>query len=66
MAPFGEDVVEQHCVDAAEQQIAVRMHVVFVRHRPDAVVALGPQQDFVGDRPAERGDRPAAQIGERA
>ena len=31
--PLGEHVVEQHGVDAAEHQIAVRMHVVFVRDR---------------------------------
>ena len=42
------------------------MHVVVVRHRREAVLALGAQQDLVGDRAAERADALAAQIGERA
>ena len=64
--PFGEDVVEQDGIDAPEHQIAVRVHVVVVRDRLDAVVALGPQQNLVRDRAAQRGDLAAAQIGERA
>ncbi len=32
--PLGEHVVEQHGVDAAEHEIAVRMHVVVVRRPP--------------------------------
>ena len=54
MPALGEHVVEQHGVDASEHQIAVRMHVVFVRHGVQAVLALGAQQDLVGDRAAER------------
>ena len=42
------------------------MHVIVVRHGDDAVVALGRQQNLVGDRAAERADAPPAQIGERA
>ena len=40
-AALGQHVVEQHGVDATEHQILVRMHVVFVRDRGEAVVALG-------------------------
>ena len=65
-SPFRQDVVEQHGIDAAEQQIAVRMDIVVVRHRLDAVLALGAEQDLVGDGAAERADVAAAQIGERA
>ena len=32
VAPFGEHVVEQHRVDAADHEVAVGMDVVFVRH----------------------------------
>ena len=38
--PFGEHVVEQYRVDPAEQQVRVRMDVIVVRNRLEAVVAL--------------------------
>ena len=63
--PLGQDVVEQHRVEPADQQVAVRMHVVVVRHRLEAVLALGAQQDFVRDRAAERADAAAREIGQR-
>ncbi len=65
-ATLGENIVEQHRVDAADHQIAVWMDVVVIRDRVDAELALGAQQYFVGDRAAQGADPPAAQIGERA
>ena len=64
MPPLGEDVVEQDGVDASDQQVAVRVHVIVVRHRAEAVLALRAQQDFVRDRSAERADGLAPQIRE--
>ena len=49
---FGEHVVEQHRIDAAEHEVttdARRPHA----ERPDAVVALGAREDVVRDRAAE-------------
>ena len=65
VTPLGQHVVQQHGVDAPEHQIAVRMHVIVVRDRAQAVVALGAQQDVVRDRAAERGDAFPTQVGER-
>ena len=42
------------------------MHVVVVGHRRDAVLALGAEQDLVGDGPAERGYPAAGEVFERA
>ena len=64
LPPLRQHVVEQHGVHAPDHQIAVRMHVVVVRHGAHPEIALGPQQDFVGDRAAERRDPLAAKIGE--
>ena len=66
LAALGEHVVEQDAIDPAEHQIRVRVHVVVVGHRRDAVLALGPQQDLVGDGPAERGHPAAGEILEGA
>jgi hypothetical protein len=52
---LGEHVVEQHAVHAAEQQIAVGVHVVVVGDGSDAVLALGREEQVVGDGAAERG-----------
>ncbi len=59
-----QDVVEQHGVDAAVHQVFVRMHVIVVRDRSDAVFGLGLQQDLVGDGAAKGGDTAAGQRGE--
>ena len=59
---FGEDVVEQHRIDAAEHEVTVRMHVVLVRERPEAVIAFGAQEDVVRNRAAERRHAVAAQV----
>ena len=40
------------------------MHVIVVGDGDDAMVALGGEQNFVRDRPAERANAPAAQVGE--
>ena len=60
-----EHVVEQHGIHTPERQIAVRMHVIVVRHRHHAALGLRGEEDFVRDRAAQRGDAPAAEIGER-
>ncbi len=65
IAPLGEHVVEQHRVEAADHQVAVRMHVVVVRHRVDTVIAFGTQQDVIRDRAAQRADVLVAQIRQR-
>ena len=65
-ATLGEDVVEQHGVQTADHEIAVRMHIVIVGDRLNAKVAFGAKQDFVGDRAAEGADPPAAKVGEGA
>ena len=65
VAPLGEHVVEQHRVHAADHQVAVRMHVVVVRHDVQAVLALGAQQDLVRDGAAERADA-SCRAGRRA
>jgi len=49
----------------AQHQIAVRMHVVLVRNRLDAVDPLRPEQQVVRDGAAERGDAVPAEIGQR-
>ena len=59
-------IFEENGVDAPDHEIRVGMHVIVVRHRGDAVVALGAQKNLVGDRAAERGDPPASEVGERA
>ena len=61
-----EDVIQQHGVDASDDEIGIRMGVVLERHRLHAVLAGGAEQDLVGDRAAERPDAAAPQIGERA
>ena len=64
MAPLGEHVVQQHGVHAPDHQVAVRVHVIVVRHDAYAMLALGVQQDFVRDGVAERADDSPAEIGE--
>ena len=46
-ATLGENIVEQHRIDAADHQIAVGMDVVVVGDRVDAELALGAQQYLV-------------------
>ena len=61
-----QHVVEQHGIDPAEQQIAVGVDVVVVRHGHDTVLAFGGPEQFPGERGIQRGHPLAAQIGERA
>ena len=64
---IGEHVVEQHGVDAAEQpdpNTDARRRRTTPAVMP--CVALGVEQQVVGDRAAERGDALPLQIGERA
>ena len=63
---LGENVVQQHGVETADHEIAVRMHVVIVGDRLNAEVAFRAKQDFVGDRATEGADPPAAKVGEGA
>jgi hypothetical protein len=60
----GDDVVEQHRVEAALGQIRVRVHVVVVRHGQDAVFRLRLEEHLVGLRAAERSDTPSAERGQ--
>ncbi len=62
---FRQDVVEQDGVEAAEHQVAVRMHVVVVRDGRQAMLAFGAQQDLVRDRAAQGTDPAASQVTER-
>ena len=63
--PFGDDVIEQHGVDAPGDEVGVRMDVVVVRHGDDAVARA-----FVAsrcDRPSwRRGCRRGGRGGRRA
>ena len=65
-AALGENIVEQHGVQTANHQIAVRMHIVIIRDRLNAEFALGAEKDLIGDRTSEGADPPAAKIGEGA
>ena len=58
---IGQHVVEQHRVDATVQRIGVGMDIVVVGHGDDPVLALGGEQDVVGDGAGERRDTPSAQ-----
>jgi hypothetical protein len=49
---FGKDVVEDDGVNAAEEQIRIRMHIIVVGHGGDAGSALGFEQQIVGHRAA--------------
>jgi hypothetical protein len=60
-----EHVVEQHGIEASQRQVAVRMHVIVVRHRHNAAGGLGVEENLVRDRAAERADASAAQVVER-
>jgi hypothetical protein len=53
-SPFGEDVVEEHRIDSAENEIAERMQIVFVGDRGQPIAALSLQQDFVSKGADER------------
>ena len=65
-AALGEHLVEHDGVHAAEHQIAVRMDIVFVGDRDDALVGLRGREHVVGERGAERRHAAAAKIGQRA
>ena len=66
MTALGQHVVQQHGVQPADHEIAVRMHVIVVRHHLHPVVARRAQQNVVGDRVAQCADGLAAQVGERS
>ena len=59
-------MIEQHRVDAADGQVGVRVHVVVVGHRLDAVRALRRGEQLPGQRPAQRRDLASGQILQRA
>ena len=65
-AALGDDVIEQHRVDAADGQVGVRVHVVVVGHRLDAVRALRRGEQLPGQRAAQRRDLATRQILQRA
>ncbi len=65
VAALGEDVVQQHRVHAPDDQVAVRMDVILVRHGLDAVFASRPQKDVVRDGIPQRRHPVAPQIGQR-
>ena len=64
LSSFGEHVVEQDRIDAAQEEIRIRVHVVLVRYSVQAVLALGSEQNLVGDRAAQRRDVLAGEIRE--
>ena len=55
----GDDVVQQHGVEAAVRQVRVRVDVVLVGDRDEAVLALRSEQHLVGLRAAQRADAPS-------
>ena len=59
---LGDHVVEQHRVHAPEQQIAVRMHVIVVRHGLDVVAPAGAEQDLVCEGSSQRGHASPGQV----
>ena len=61
---IGQHVVQQDAVDTPEQQVAVRMHVVVVGHRPDAVGLLRVEQRLVCNRAREGRDGAPLQVGQ--
>ena len=65
-AALGDDVVQQHRIDAADGQIGVRMDVVVVGDRLDAVRGLSRGEQFPGQRAAQRRHLAARQILQRA
>ena len=66
LASLREHVVEEDRVQAPDNEIGERMHVVLVRDGVEPDVPLGLHEDFVRDRPAQRPDGLAAKVGKRA
>ena len=65
-AATGQNGVEHHGVHATQHQIAVRMHIILVGDRDDAVASLRVDEQVVGKRRAERRDAVAAEIAQGA